>query len=221
MRIASSRALLWHNLLWGMRRMGGILPSRTVKGSQHTKGLTAQPGLQLPAPPPPSGDNCCAIFQRLRQLTGKEKKRCVWQLPWLEAWIRAEHILSCFYGRKEVALQTSVPRILRTQENIHTKSTLSLLGYLARKLNTGCPLNITFAFAMCIINSSLRERCSWELYIELPRWLLPTRARKDSVFPLKLCYLLTLGKYIPFQYHAAPEQELILFTDMLFKMILS
>lgn len=55
--------------------MGGILPSRTVKGSQHTKGLTAQPGLQLPAPPPPSGDNCCAIFQRLRQLTGKEKKK--------------------------------------------------------------------------------------------------------------------------------------------------
>lgn len=77
MRIASSRALLWHSLLRGMRRMGGILPSRTAKGSQRTKGLTAQPGLQLLAPPPPSGGNCCAIFQRLRQLTGKEKKRCV------------------------------------------------------------------------------------------------------------------------------------------------
>lgn len=99
----------------------------------------------------------------------------------------------------------------------HTQS----LGVFGKKVEHRCPLNITFAFAMCIINPSLRQRCSWELYIEFPRWLLPTRARKDNVFPLKLCYVLTLGKYIPFQYHAAPEQELILFTDMLFKMILS
>lgn len=152
------------------------------------RSLTAQPGLQLLAPPPPSGDNCRAIFQRLRQLTGKGGG-----------------------GRGEARLTTSLTAGL-DKSGAHFKLLLwqkyrwlyrhlcleftepkRAFIHRARSVSQGIwqGTRVPFEYHICLchvhLNASLRERYSWELYIEFPLELFPTRTWKGNVFLLKFC----------------------------------
>lgn len=186
MGIASSRALLWHDLLRRNAKDGWDPPQQDSERKQHTEGLTAQPGLQLLAPPPPSGDNCRAIFQRLRQLTGKEGGKKARLTTSLTAGLdkSGAHFKLLLWQKyrwlyRHLCLEFTEPK----RAFIHR----------ARSVSQGIwqGTRVPFEYHICLchvhLNASLRERYSWELYIEFPLELFPTRTWKGNVFLLKFC----------------------------------
>lgn len=80
-------------------------------------------------------DNCWAIFQRQRQLTGKKKKMHLTTSLSGGLDKSGTHFKVAFKAEIYVALQTSVPGVPRAQVYIYTKNTLSFSGHLARNLS--------------------------------------------------------------------------------------
>lgn len=116
---------------------GWVGSSPRSERKQHTKGLPAQPGLQLLAPPPPSGDNCCALFQRLRQLTGKEKKVCLTTSFTGGLATRGTHFKLLLWQKyrrlyRHLCLEFAEP----TREHLYKEHTQTFRAF-GKKLNTG------------------------------------------------------------------------------------